>query len=100
MNNVTVKPQQNLFDILLQEYGTVDALFEFTDQNNISATHTAQANEVFTLNTESNIRQNSVLRHYTERNTIPATGNTPIDIVGELPQGIGYWSLEYEFIIS
>lgn len=53
MSTVTVKNGQDLFDVCLQEYGTLDLLAQFLAENNLSIDDYLSSGQQLTINNEN-----------------------------------------------
>lgn len=85
---------QTWIDIALQEVGDEHRLFELCDLNNSGITDDIAAGYVATTpDFESN--KKSIVN--TLRKVRPASG---ISIAEELMEGIEYWGIEFDFVVS
>lgn len=71
MRRIVVKDNQSLFDITIQEYGSMFNVVAFAQVNNISVTHELAAGQ--TLIVPELLTEQNVLKYYAENNIIPAT---------------------------
>lgn len=73
----TIKPQQNqnVFDIALQEYGSIEMVFELLEDNNIEEV-TSEISVYEDLKTFREPVQKDVTQFYKSGNIHPATGTT------------------------
>ncbi|MRG45493.1 hypothetical protein GFS24_10225 [Chitinophaga sp. SYP-B3965] len=95
----TVRNEQNLLDIALQESGSILSVFELAIQNNISITATVTPGISLLCNNLSGAKE--ILRYYKENNLFPATGNA-VDLPVDLRplEGIDYWAVEVDFKVQ
>jgi hypothetical protein len=95
----TVRSEQNLFDIALQESGGIGSVFELAKQNNSSIT--AALTPGLVLSFVNLPASTDVLRYYKENNLFPATGNAT-ELPDDLRQkeGIDYWAIQVDFKIQ
>lgn len=100
---VTVKPEtvrslygQSWIDIALQQLGTEDRLFELCDLNNAGITDELMANTVITCPAvEAKLKRTvAVLKAYK-----PSSVKV-IPPGGEVEEGIEFWAIELDFIVS
>jgi hypothetical protein len=89
----TVLTEQSIFDLAIQEAGTIEAAFAIAVANNISITALPDAGERV-----SGIEaiERPVTNYYANKGLIPATAN----LIGLEFEGIGYWGVEIDFIIT
>lgn len=95
----TVRNEQNLLDIALQESGSIQSVFELAGQNNIAITATVIPGMSLLCNKLTGVKE--ILRYYKENNLFPATGNAvelPIDL--RPLEGIDYWAIEVDFKVQ
>jgi len=91
MANVTVKPGQTLVDVAVQHLGAESGVAALAQANGLDMTAEVVAGQVLTLPEVENKR---VVKVYKERGYVPAT-----NISGEL-EGIEFWGIEYDFVVS
>lgn len=93
---ITVRNNQSMFDLAIQEAGTVEAISDLMDQNNISPTDDLAPGDKLVL--EAIITSTDIQRYFKSNNIHPATGITTI---GEAEQtGISVWAVNEDFIIE
>ena len=96
---VIAKVRQSLLDIALQETGNADKALQIAIANNMSATNKLAAGDV--LNIPDSIEKNmDVLEVYREKCVSPATAPTTQQEALNPSGGIGYMSIEIDFIVS
>lgn len=90
---MTVKVQagQTLLDIAIQELGSADAVAALAFLNELDITAEITAGQVLKLPEVTNKR---VVRALDEAGIFPATH------ISEILEGIDYWGIEYDFIVS
>ena len=90
-----VEHNQSVLDVTLQHFGNIDSLFELITLNNLSITDDLiYGSEVEIGNPVSN----DVIDTYIDKKIIPATD---LDKDQELlPEGIGYWTIGIDFVVS
>ena len=90
---VILEPGQNILDILLREHGSIENLFEFAEQHEITITEECPPG----TGLEVEAQNNAVTNYYKLKRVNPATDKTnTTEILG----GINYMGLELDFIIS
>ena len=89
--NVTARVGQTLKDISIQHLGSMEALGELARLNGLDLTTVLTPGQVLTLPDVYNKR---VVKVYLEKNYVPATNP---DLTME---GIEYWGIEFDFIVS
>lgn len=91
--------QQGLLDIAIQEYGDVKAAFDLTLFNEKSMTNDLEHNEV--LIADKSIYTDSDIQSYYKRNEyVPATAFTEAQKQEINPEGISFWAINVDFIVS
>lgn len=92
---------QSLLDLAIQHTGTAENAFDLALQNNRSITDDLEAGESIEL-TAYGIQQNKdILSYYQSKNIQPATGiNYQSSTINDKPQGIDYWAIQMDFIVS
>jgi hypothetical protein len=94
---VTPKPNQNIYDLAIQEFGTIEGVFNLVKNNNISLSTTVEAGSA--LNAEGEVLEKLIYNYFQAR-TKPATGNMLIVDSEPVQTGIGYMAIEIDFIVS
>ncbi len=94
----TLKPSQNMFDMAIQEYGTMEGVFILAKDNMQSLTEDLEPGTNLKIRTEP--LNQAVVNFYQFRKLKPATGLSAEENEELKPEGIGYWAIEYDFIVS
>lgn len=94
---VTVKNQQWLGDIALQESGSIEAIFLLAQANGLSITETLETGSIMAIG--GHIINREVVNYYNVNEIEPATGMTQAEQDAE-PGGIGYMQIQTDFKIS
>ncbi len=94
----TLKDGQSLWDIALLATGATEAVFEVAAANNVSL------DDDMAIGTELDIpaiANRDIVTHYTVNKLAPATGmgNTGGE-TALLEDGIEFWTIEYDFVVS
>lgn len=98
MKTVTVLDGQSIFDIAVQKCGSAESAFDISLLNGISLTDVIAGGTVLQLPSVKNADNVSV---FETGNINPATALTANDIANTIEgEGIGYWSIENDFIVS
>ncbi|MDR3326900.1 MAG: LysM domain-containing protein [Prevotellaceae bacterium] len=93
--NITALNNQSLFDIAIQEFGSADAAFDIALANDISITQTLETGRVLQLPTAIERFNRPIADYYKNRRLSPATASD----TNNLPTGIGFWTIDINFII-
>ncbi|MCO5230135.1 MAG: hypothetical protein M9958_03165 [Chitinophagales bacterium] len=90
---------QSIFDVCLQNCGTIEGVFELANQNNLSITENLITGTI--LQTNGVLTDDDILDYYKVKNIQPATGLT-IEISEDITncEGIGCWIIEDNFKVS
>jgi hypothetical protein len=91
MSSVIVQPGQTIIDLAIQYCGSVEVANELAQLNDKSITDELQVGETLLVPEVFNKRVRQVV---VEQSIQPATN------LGDDEEGIGYWGIEYDFIIS
>lgn len=94
---VKVRHNQTLIDIAVQEYGTPTAVVDLAVANGIGITDTLTPASSVTLPTGV-AKDNDILAYYHKNSIHPATRHT--ENVEGINEGIGYWAVGIDFVIS
>jgi len=93
----TVLHHQSLLDLAIQHTGTAENAFDLALANNRSLTDDLEAGDWLVANSQELKANKDILSYYTAKNIQPATA---ITAAVEQPQGISYWAIGINFIIS
>jgi len=85
---VTVLYNQSLFDLSVQLYGTVEAIFILAQANGLSITDTLEVGQELEVPI-SEIEDVTVKNFYKRNEILPATATPDIEGQAEQPKGIG-----------
>jgi hypothetical protein len=95
MSSIIVLYGQSLFDIAVQEYGSIEAVFQLADDNDIYDI-TAELSPGTELIIDKNMIIDTNVVNYYKNNNITAAS----ELRTEELQGVGYWQIGVDFIIS
>lgn len=91
-----VKVGQNIWDIAMQKYGSIEGVFDIITKNNLSLSDELKQGAF--LKTSNKIINKTVADYY-NINSKPAT-KLSIEDNNLLNEGIGVWVVELNFIIN
>jgi hypothetical protein len=93
---VKVLNNQSLFDLAIQAAGSVEAVFDIALANNVSTTDELTPGRALQI---PEVLNKQVANYYSTNGIRPATALSASD-AAMLPEGIGFWIVEYDFIVS
>lgn len=97
---ISALPLQSLLDLAIQHTGSVENAFALALANNKSLTDDLEAGENIEL-TAYGIQQNKdILNYYTAKKLQPATGFSSQQFSNDKPQGVDYWAIQMDFVVS
>lgn len=98
---------QSLFDISVQEYGTIEAVFDLALANNTSVTNNTLSEQnksiakIDGFEIVESVTDNQILTYYKTNNIKPVTGVLTEQIENlQGNNGIGYMAIESTFIVN
>jgi hypothetical protein len=91
INEITVTQGQSFFDIAIQHAGAPEAAIQLAEINGMSITETLATGQTLE---PVNISNKRVYNYYTANNIKPATDCSAIE------EGIEFWYVEYDFVVS
>lgn len=99
MANYIVKSRQNLCDIALQLCGSMEAAYDIAAINGLNLTDDLTIGTVLELPTTTDTK---TTQHYAANYIVPATAITidEINVVLNGGEGIDFWGIEYDFIVT
>ncbi|MCX6232122.1 MAG: LysM domain-containing protein [Bacteroidetes bacterium] len=92
---VIALPGQTLFDVALQYYGAIDAVFKLAEDNGITDI-TSPLNSGIEMVIDESYSFNKNVSDYYSKNGV----NISTSLKAEQKQGIGYSAIETNFVIS
>lgn len=92
-----VRQGQSFLDMILQTTGSIDTAIDMAVLNSRSITASLKVGDDVQ---PTNIRSQKVVNFFTPKNKIPATAWTGIEASKPKLEGISYWELKNEFIVS
>lgn len=97
MELTTINSQQNqtLLDIALQEYGSIEGVFDLMDANGYNVLST-DPSPYESIVLEGEVLDSAIYNYYKSNAIIPATGFTDED---KNPDGIDFMTIEDDFIV-
>lgn len=93
MKKIVVKNKQSLFDIAIQEYGNVEAVFWIIEDNDWIHSPV----DIIEAGDELNIREQSMnftTKEYLKNYEVVSGGKSTH------PEGVGFWRVEKDFIVQ
>ncbi|HUM50493.1 MAG TPA: LysM domain-containing protein [Chitinophagales bacterium] len=78
MRIITVKDNQSLLDIAIQEYGTVDNMIAISQANDLSVSSQLEPGQELII--PDNVKDEKTLRYYKENSIIVSTAEIPLEI--------------------
>ena len=97
MEAVRVEPGQSLFDLALQHCGSVEALFSLAQANGLSPTEGLIAGAEVIVCQPAN---RAVANLFAVNGIKPATSITKAEEQEIYQEGIEFWAIEEDFVIS
>jgi len=92
-----VRDNQNLYDIAIQYCGSSEAAYDIAYLNGISVTDSLTVGQELEL---PPVVSKSIVDYYANKSLTPATSLTETQQNEALAEGIDFWAVETEFIIS
>ncbi|WP_027470135.1 hypothetical protein [Saccharicrinis fermentans] len=97
-NTQTVHQGQNIFDIAIQEYGTLQGIEKLTIDNSIGLTENLPVGSVLNIRNE---KLNKLVVEFLAGKGLKIATDFSVEQSETLkPQGIGYWKIGVDFTIS
>lgn len=96
---ITVTSRQSVLDIALQHCGSLEAAFDIAQSNGISLTDDLTTGQSMSVPDATDAE---MAQHYGVNNICPATAITTDEINDTLNilEGVDFWGIEYDFIVS
>lgn len=91
------EPGQSIFDMTVQLYGDIEGLFDLTEKNGLPLTGELKPGTLVKANTPADKNMRNILK---AQQIKPATIVNAAEAAEITPEGIGYWAIEIDFIIS
>ncbi|QEM13488.1 hypothetical protein [Mucilaginibacter rubeus] len=92
---VEIKARQTPHDIAIQCGGTLDSIFEAAELMGIDVTDEVKPG---TIVTAPAIAVQDVADYFRKYKISPASATTELEAL--LPEGVEFWAIEYDFIVS
>jgi hypothetical protein len=90
---VVVSEGQNIIDLAIQMYGSVDGIFQLMNDNQIQNVNIALQTGIVLKFDKTQIIDPDVLKVYNKKGVIVNTGDNPLE-------GVGYWYIENDNVVS
>ena len=94
MATVKLKDRQTPVDIAIQEYGSFEGVFALAERNGISITEVLAAGQELET-APQDVVDKLVSERFRVQGVKPAT-----ELENPLQEGIGFWAIEYDFVIN
>lgn len=92
---------QSFLDIAIQHTGSVESAFVLALQNNKSLTDELESGGSLIADSKQLIVNKDILSYYQSKNIQPATAiNNQLSTINDKPEGIDYWAIQMDFIVS
>ncbi|WP_165044643.1 hypothetical protein [Dysgonomonas sp. ZJ709] len=89
---IKVKDNQTLIDVAIQASGSIEGIFDLAVKNDLSITDYLEPGQELV---DPDIIERQITDFFYVKGLIPATEDR-----GLLQEGIEYWYIEYDFIVS
>ncbi|HMO63291.1 MAG TPA: hypothetical protein PKC39_14495 [Ferruginibacter sp.] len=99
MRSVLIKERETLFDIAIVNEGAPEAALEYAFENGISITDYLKSGDSINV-FETAFYDDEVVKDLRAKDAKPATGDTDDFINNQLFEGIGYWYINLDFVVS
>lgn len=99
---IPILDRQSIFDLALQSYGSIEAVFTLAETNGLKLTEDLTAGQTVDCVIEKPLDRN-VATYYANRSVTPATALASELTSGDgaiLLEGIEHWGIEYDFFVS
>lgn len=96
---VTALNNQNQFDLAVQVFGTVEAVFDVAINNDLGITDTLIPGSDLIVEESEDVNE-PIQAYYSKNELKPATDRPEIEGQAEIQQGIGFWKIGNGFKVS
>jgi len=97
-DNYKVNEYQSLLDVAIELYGGIEAAWMLAKENEISMTADLWSGQELVKN--ASLISQPVVDYYQDNDLISATAYIETDTGEGVQEGIGYWAIEIDFIVS
>ncbi len=97
-NSYVVEASQNIFDVAIQKYGSLEGLVLLAEDNSKDLTEELSTGEI--LKTRNTVKNKLVVDYLNGAGLKIATGLTPEQNEDLAPEGIDYWAIGVDFVVS
>ncbi len=94
---VRVSEKQSLFDVAIEKGGSFESVMELAILNGLSITERLTPGQQLEL---PSVIDNDVVNYYSSKGIVPETTSTESDDSVPVLEGIDYWAIEVDFIVS
>ena len=91
------EPGQSIFDMAVQLYGGIEGVFDLAEKNGIRLTGELNAGTLVKASTPVNKNMRAIIKALQIK---PATIVSESEAADITPEGIGYWAIGIDFIVS
>jgi hypothetical protein len=99
MTKVTVAYGQTWLDIAMQELGDIERTIELAQLNGRSITDALEAGEILNV-PDFDTSRRSIVQLFRNNANKPASGDNMIADTGTVGEGIEFWAIENDFVVS
>ena len=94
MDTIAVSPGQNILDIAVQEYGSIEGILQLRKDNGFSFTEDITPGQTIEINGKP---ENKNVHQFLKLYPKIASGN---DYSENILEGINYWAIGVDFVVS
>ncbi|MBS2099197.1 LysM peptidoglycan-binding domain-containing protein [Carboxylicivirga linearis] len=94
---VHVSEKQSLFDVAIQKGGSFESVMELASLNGLSITDSLTPGQQLELPT---VIDNDIVSYYSSKGIVPETASSETEDSIPVLEGIDYWAIEVDFIVS
>ncbi len=97
LTTINSQNNQNYLDLAIQEYGSLEGLFDLLDANDLQLTSQKDPDPYAPVALQGNIQNRFIYNYYKSNDIRPATAVAEEELC--LLSGIGYMTLALDFIV-
>lgn len=99
MNEARVKYGQSLFDVALEQTGSIESIIELAEQNGLSITDGLTPGDKLLIGDDLTV-DDDILTYYNVKGIKPATGYSANGGIQPSEEGISIWAINIDFIVQ
>lgn len=99
MNEAKVKYGQSLFDVSLEQTGSIESIIELASQNGLSITDELTPGNKLLIGDDLTVDED-ILTYYKVKGIKPATGYNANGGIQPSEEGISIWAIGIDFIVQ